>query len=287
MEKRYLRKDGSAIWANLTVALVRRADGQPDYFISVVENIEERRRAETALRELRANMERLLAVQVASQTVAALAHELNQPLNAVTTYAEAALRMLRAGNPRPEKLQHALEQGSQQAQRAGRVVRELMEFLRQGEVQTEAVDLGECVRRALRSAQDGGPGRFHAVIDFDADLPPVLANCMQVEKVLATLLQNGVEAMREAATPAPTFTLTLRTADDGRMAQLTVSDNGPGMDAQTVDRLWDAFFTTKPRGLGMGLPISRGIVESHGGRLWAESAPGEGASFHITLPFAQ
>ncbi len=287
MEKRYLRKDGGAVWANLTVALVRRADGQPDYFISVVEDIEERRRAEAALRELRAKMDRLMAVQVASQTVAALAHELNQPLNAVSSYAEAALRMLRAGNPRPEKLQHALENSAQQAQRAGRVVRELMEFLRKGEAQTEPVDLDECLRRALQGAQAAGIGGFRPVLEIEAGLPPVQANCLQIEKVLATLLQNGVEAMREAGTKSPTVTLTLRAAQDGSMAQVTVADNGPGMDQQTVDRLFDAFFTTKPGGLGMGLPISRGIVEAHGGRLWAESAPGRGARFHFTLPFCQ
>ncbi|HWS13260.1 MAG TPA: PAS domain S-box protein, partial [Rhodocyclaceae bacterium] len=233
MEKRYLRKDGGAVWANLTVALVRRADGQPDYFISVVEDIEERRRAETALRELRAKMDRLMAVQVAGQTVAALAHELNQPLNAVSSYAEAALRLLRAGNPRPEKLTHALENSAQQAQRAGRVVRELMEFLRQGEAQTEPVDLDECLRRALQGAQAAGYGGFRPVLEMEAGLPPVQANCLQIEKVLATLVQNGVEAMRDAGTKSPTVTLTLRAVQDAGMAQVTVADNGPGMDQQT------------------------------------------------------
>ena len=287
MEKRYLRKDGTVVWANLTVALVRRADGQPDYFISVVEDIEERRRAETALRELRAKMDRLMALQVAGQTVAALAHELNQPLNAVSSYAEAALRLLRAGNPRPEKLTHALENSAQQAQRAGRVVRELMEFLRKGEAQTEPVDLEECLRRALQGAQAAGYGGFRPVLEMEAGLPPVQANCLQVEKVLATLVQNGVEAMRDAGTKSPTVTLTLRAVHDAGMAQVTVADNGPGMDQQTADRLFDAFFTTKPGGLGMGLPISRSIIEAHGGRLWADSAPGQGARFHFTLPFCQ
>jgi PAS domain S-box-containing protein len=287
MEKRYLRKDGTVVWANLTVALVRRADGQPDYFISVVEDIEERRRAETALRELRAKMDRLMALQVAGQTVAALAHELNQPLNAVSSYAEAALRLLRAGNPRPEKLTHALENSAQQAQRAGRVVRELMEFLRKGEAQTEPVDLEECLRRALQGAQAAGYGGFRPVLEMEAGLPPVQANCLQVEKVLATLVQNGVEAMRDAGTKSPTVTLTLRAIQDAGMAQVTVADSGPGMDQQTVDRLFDAFFTTKPGGLGMGLPISRSIIEAHGGRLWADSAPGQGARFHFTLPFCQ
>jgi PAS domain S-box-containing protein len=287
LEKRYLRKDGDVTWINLTVALVRRPSGEPDYFISVVEDIGERRRAEEAVKDLRNRMEKLMTVEVASQTLAALAHELNQPLNAVASYAEAAVRMLRAGNPRPDKLQHALESSARQAQRAGKVVRELMEFLRKGAAPTEPLDLSECVKRALRSAEAGGYGRFRSVLELAAGLPPVQANCMQIEKVLATLLQNGVEAMREAGTHPPILTVTLRAVQDGRMAQVTVRDNGPGMDQQTVDRLFDAFFTTKPRGLGMGLPISRGIIEAHGGQLWAESAPGAGASFHFTLPFAQ
>ena len=112
------------------------------------------------------------------------------------------------------------------------------------------------------------------------------ANRLQVEKVLVNLIQNGVEAMRDAGVNPSFLTIAARTAADGRMAHVTVSDSGPGLDEQTLHRVFDPFFTTKASGLGMGLPISRAIVEAHGGQLWVESDPGMGASFHFTLPFA-
>jgi two-component system sensor histidine kinase UhpB len=124
MEKRYIRPDKSITWINLTVALVRRSDGDPDYFISVVEDISARKRTEAMLQELQAEMDQVMQFHVASQTIAAIAHELNTPLHAVCNYAEAALRLLIAGNPEPDLLRHALISAAEQSQRAGTVVRD-------------------------------------------------------------------------------------------------------------------------------------------------------------------
>jgi PAS domain S-box-containing protein len=283
-EKRYIRKDGAVIWINLTLALARKPGGAPDYFITVVEDISQRKRTEAALQALHGEMENLTKFQVAGQTAAALAHELNQPLNAVASYAEAALRLLRAGNPQPEKLRHALESSSQQAQRAGRVVRELLAFMNQGQVQVEPMDLNDAVQKALnRIAADGFAG-FAVHLDLFPELSRVNANRLQVEKVLVNLIENSIEAMRESGLGKLAIAVTVRTNADADMAQVTVSDNGPGIDSQTLHRVFDPFFTTKPKGLGMGLAISRSIIEAHGGRLWVESEPGAGASFHFTLP---
>lgn len=287
MEKRYIHKDGSTIWVNLTIATAFTPDGRPDYFISVIEDISERKRTETALQALYSEMEQLTRYQIANQTAAAFAHELNQPLNAVASYAEAALRLLRAGNPRPERLTHAVESSAQQAQRAGRVVREFLAFMSQNEVPIEAVDLNRVVHAVLAHVEADGfnVAAFH--LELDPTLAPVRANQLQVEKVLVNLVENSIEAMHGAGISARSITVTVRTAADEAMAQATVTDSGPGIDQQTVHRIFDPFFSTKPKGLGMGLSISRAIIESYGGQLWVDSKPGVGASFHFTLPFAE
>ena len=287
LEKRYRRKDGDVVWANLTIALTRTPDGKPDYFISVIEDISERKRTEAALQALYTEMEQLTHFQIANQTAAAFAHELNQPLNAVASYAEAALRLLRAGNPRPERLTHAIEASAQQAQRAGRVVREFMAFMNQKEVTTEPQDLNAIVYAVLSRVEADGFNTASFHLDLSPSLPPVRANRVQVEKVLTNLIENSIEAMREAGISAGSITVSVCTSAEEAMAQVTITDSGPGIDRQAAHRIFEPFFSTKPHGLGMGLAISRTIIEWHGGQLWVDSRPGDGASFHFTLPFAE
>lgn len=286
VEKRYIRKDGQIVWASVRVSPVRGKDGRVDYFISVVEDIGQRRQSEAALRELRAEMQELLELNVASQTAKAIAHEINQPLNAMTSYAEAALMMLRAGNPDPDRLTHALERSVQQAQRAGKVARELLQFLQKGDTETEDVDLNRAVCNALAIVESNGFGGFQAELDLEPGLRPVRANRVQVEKVMVNLMRNSVEAMRGAGIATRSIRIAIRTNGQQSMAQVTISDSGPGMDPETARRIFDPFFTTKPRGIGMGLAVSRSLVEAHGGQLWFDSQSGAGASFHFTLPFA-
>ncbi len=281
-EVRGLRANGEEFPAEASISQTSVAGGKQ--FTVILRDISGRKQTEAALAALRVEMELAMRFHVAGQTVAAIAHELNQPLNAVASYSEAALRLLRAGNPQPDKLQRALEGSAQQAQRAGTVMRELVTFLKKGEVAAEPMDLNDTVQKTVLSAQaDGG---FRSRLELEPDLPPVRANRMQVEKVLLILIQNGVEAMRDAGIEAPSITVTVRTAADGAAAQVTVRDSGPGIDAQTLHRIFNPFFSTKRQGLGMGLPISRAIIEALDGQLWVESEPGAGASFHFTLPFA-
>jgi PAS domain S-box-containing protein len=287
LEKRYIRRDSSITWINLTVALVRRSDGDPDYFISVVEDISARKRTEAMLQELQAEMDQVMQFHVASQTIAAIAHELNTPLHAVCNYAEAALRLLIAGNPEPDLLRHALISAAEQSQRAGTVVRELLAFMKKGEVDTEPLDLNQVVRNVLARIDREGYGGFEVGLDLEPNLAPVAANRLQVEKVLTNLIENGVEAMHEAGVDTRAIVVKVRTCPDrGDMARVIVQDSGPGIDEKTMHRIFDPFYSTKTKGLGMGLAISRAIVESHGGQLWCESAHGAGASFHFTLPLA-
>jgi PAS domain S-box-containing protein len=287
MDERYVRKDGGIVWIRLTVSLLRHVDGTPDYAIAVIEDIDERKQTEQVLRRLRGEMEQLLTVHIASETAAAIAHELNQPLNAVASYTEAARQLLQSGNPKPERLLHALEESAAQVQRAGRVVRELLQFLHKSETSTDVVDLDAVVREALSIVEANGYGGFQAVTSLAADLKPVQANRLQVEKVLVNLLCNAVEAMRSDSSTARPMTITIGAAADHHMALVTVSDTGPGMDEAVMGRIFDPFFSTRPKGLGMGLAVSRALIEANGGRLWLEEHASPGATFHFTLPFAR
>jgi two-component system, LuxR family, sensor kinase FixL len=254
--------------------------------IGTVKDISEQKRLEDEVQERRAEMEVLAKQQVAAQTAAAIAHELNQPLVAISAYSEAALRMLRGGVKNPHKLAHALEGAMEQSHRAGRTLQELLDFLHKGEAISEPVDLNLAVHEAIAIAAKGGYGGFTPVTELEAGLPPVLANRLQLQKILVNLLHNGVEAMRSAGVPAAAITITVRTAAERDLAQVTVQDSGPGLDAETVHRIFEPFFTTKPTGIGLGLAISRALVEAHGGQLWAELEAGPGATFHFTVPFA-
>ena len=279
------RKDGSLYREAAIISPIRDEAGRITHYVSIQDDVTAIRQAEAELRAARSEMEQLLTLHVATQTAAAIAHEMNQPLNAIAAYTEAVQRMLDAGVPRPERLRHALSGCAHEVQRAGQVMRELMRFLHKGESASEPVDLNTAVRRALAIVEADGYGGFHAEVDLADRLGPVLANRMQVEKVLVTLIHNAVEAMRQASIEAQRITIIVRTASDGDMAQLTLRDVGPGIDHATAQRIFAPFFSTKPNGLGMGLAISRSLIEAHGGRLWVDPPDGEGATFHFTLPF--
>lgn len=261
-------------------------DGHVRGFCALISDVTERKRAEQELVERRVELEQLLQLHVASQTAAAIAHELNQPLNAIASYNEAARRMLQAGNPKPDRLVHALEASAQQTQRVGRALRQLLEFLHKGETVTEAVDLNQAVQEAFDTLEADGYDGFQRVLELAPDLPRVQANEVQVQRVLINLLRNGVEAMRGAGVPTGPITVSVRTAAGEDMAHVTVRDSGPGLDPEIARRVFEPFFTTKPTGIGMGLAISRALIEAHGGKLWTEHDSRTGGIFHFTLPFA-
>lgn len=259
---------------------------RPVRIVGTLKDVTQQRRLEKEIKERRGEMEGLVNQQVAAQTAAAIAHELNQPLVAVAAYSEAALRILQGGTKNPDRLLRAITGAEEQAQRAGRTLHELLDFLHKGEAPTETIDLGDVVRDSLAIIEESGIGEFRAVVEIEPGLPAVQANRLQLQKVLVNLLHNGVEAMRGAGVADAIITVAVRTLPEGNMALVTVQDNGPGLDAETAHRVFDSFFTTKPNGVGLGLAISRALIEAHGGKLWADSKTGGGAAFHFVLPFA-
>ena len=260
--------------------------GRAVRLIGTLRDITPRKHLEHERRRRRNEMDTLVNQQVAAQTAAAIAHELNQPLVSISAYSEAALRMLRSGAKSPEKLSRALEGAMEQAQRAGQTLHQLLDFLHKGDVTLGPVDLNSEIFEAIAAAEESGYGGFRPILDLEPGLPPVMTNPLQLKKVLINLLSNGVEAMRNVGMEAETIVITVRTHAELRMAHVTIQDSGPGLSEERLQRIFEPFFTTKRDGIGLGLAISRALIEAHGGKLWAELTPGAGARFHFTLPFS-
>lgn len=280
----YLVKDTEGKYLELLPTVLTRVLREQRLREEKQEAVERLRRAERELQQRRAETAHVLRLHTAGEMVSAIAHELNQPLHAVTTYCEAAQRMLRTDPLDAENLARALEQTALQAQRAAYVIRELRAFLRREAPTLEPLDINELVREALMLlAADSHGNGFRVEFTPAAALPPVAANRVQIEQALLNLLRNGIEAMRGARPAGGALDVRTSLNEEG-LVQVTVSDSGPGIDPETRGRIFEPFFSSKSDGLGLGLAISRSIVEAHGGRLWADPRSGPGAVFHFTLP---
>ena len=286
LEYRLRHKDGSYRWIRSRGALLFNQQGHAYRMLGLNLDVTLHKK-ERDLRDRRGKMEDLFRLYVASQTAAAIAHELNQPLTAIASYAEAALLLLQSSNPNLEKLNQVLENTARQADRAGLVTRQLLALLQKGETITESMDLNATVHEAVELIKsECKESSIQISLDLAADLPPVYASHLQVEKVLINLLRNALQSMQEAGMNAGDIILITRnTGGSEPMAQVTVRDSGKGVDVESLKTIFEPFYTTKATGLGMGLAISRALIEAHGGKLWAERNPDSGLSIHFTLPF--
>lgn len=231
-------------------------------------------------------MQAMVRQQVAVQTAAAFAHELNQPLGAIAAYNEVALRSLRGVGNLSSKVVRAIEGSRDQALRAGDVLHELIAHLHKTDFEPKPFDLNVLVDEVVGKLRKEEFRSFRATLDLDKNLPQVYGNRLQTEKVLLNLIQNGIDAMEEAGISPAAFTITVRTMAGRDMAHVTVRDCGPGIDDETARRVFEPFFSTKHNGLGLGLPISRSLIEAQDGQLWLDPEAGPGAVFHFTLPFS-
>lgn len=278
------RLDGSTFPTE--VLFTRVEQGGQVSIQGTVRDITDRKRMEKEILERRNELAELQKLHVAAQTAAAIAHELNQPLLAIASYCEAALLMLKAEKPDFDEICKAIEGSGRQAHRAGQSIRELLEFLSIKEFPTEAFDLNKAILDILDTARSEHELQFHCILRLEEGLPLVLANRTHVQRVLLNLVHNGIEAMEAVDAPLLSIIVTVRTIKDKSDAQVTIQDNGPGFKEEDIQRLFEPFFTTKASGIGMGLAISRSLIEANGGQLWVDPQEGPGATFHFTLPFA-
>lgn len=276
-------RDGSLRLIRWRNTLIKDAQGEVSFLIGTGIDITDQVRAEDESRLHLEEASRLQRLQTANELATMLAHQLNQPLAAIATYAGAGQQLLAHAAPDLPKVAATLERISEQALRAGAVIRHLRAFVGRGRAEPGPMDLNAVVQEAcgLLAPQARSSG-VSLALDLAASLPPVRGVNVYVEQVLLNLLTNAIEAMQGDAGGGGTVVVT--TGEMEGKAQVTVRDSGPGIDAATAARLFEPFFTRKAHGLGVGLPICRSLIEAQGGRLWPEvHAPG--AILHFTLPF--
>jgi signal transduction histidine kinase len=245
--------------------------------------VSERRAIERTLREKQATLDRSLRLAAASELASALAHELNQPLSAIGTYLRACQLMLEGAGSGESELRATMDKVVAEASRAGSVVRRLRDFFRSGSVQMETVAPAVLIEEACAAVQERA-SRHHVTLEQSArNLPDVRVDRVQIEAVLANLLGNAIDALKRRTGGRA---LRVDASRDGPgFVRIAVADNGPGIEPEVAQSLFDPFVTTKPKGMGLGLAISRSIVDAHGGKLWHEARDG-GALFCFTVPQA-
>jgi C4-dicarboxylate-specific signal transduction histidine kinase len=244
----------------------------------------ERERAEEALRQAQGDLAHVSRVTTMGELTASLAHEVNQPIAAAVTNAKTCLRWLARDDPDLEEARAAAMRIVKDGTRAAEIIGRIRLLFKKGTLQRELVDVNEVIREMIVLLR-GETARYNILVgtDLAVDLPQIMGDRVQLQQVLMNLMLNGIDAMKETSSGSE---LTIKSeADDGQLL-ISVSDTGVGLAPEQADQIFRAFFTTKDSGTGMGLPISRSIIESHGGRLWAAGAPGRGATFQFTLPAA-
>lgn len=247
--------------------------------------ITQRSRAESALRAREAALSRIGRVTSLGAMGSALAHQISQPIASVATYAHAAQRMVAGNAPDLGRLDQVLSNIAGDARRAGEILRRLRDFIAHGGQQTVPIDVGSILQRAVRTARESESGQELGIRLRAAALPIVLGDELQLEQVFLNLLRNAIDAT--AQIPAGRRRIAIEaTAPDGDV-EVAIADNGPGIAASFESVLFEPFETTKATGMGLGLSISRQIVESHGGKLWYERGEGGGARFVVRLPAAK
>jgi two-component system sensor kinase FixL len=275
------RKDGSTFPVNLSVGegVVR---GER-IFLGIITDITERQARTRQIQELQAEMLHVSRLTDMGQVAAGLAHELNQPLTAILNYANACINLTK-NLKNAEQLKTGLAKVTEQATRAGNIIRRLRAFTEKRGPVRSPEDMARVVDDAVRlgqinPAEHGISLRVRVV----RDLPDVMIDRVQIQQVLINLIKNAAEAMEFASRKELTVSITLSGPERVRV---TVADTGPGISAESREKLFQPFVTTKTTGMGMGLSICRGIVEAHGGKLWFSDNPGGGAVFSFEVPVA-
>ena len=276
------RRDGSTFPMELAVGEVR--DGGARFFTGFVRDLSERQETERRLQELQGELVHVSRLTAMGEMASALAHELNQPLSAIASYVKGSFRLLEAQEIDRPRLREALERAADQAMRAGEIIKRLREFVSKGETARRPESLPKIVEEASLLAMVGvKQHRVHVSFDLDARTPPVLVDKVQIQQVVLNLIRNAIDALEDS--PVRNVKVAVR-ADGAGMALVTVADTGPGVPANFAAKLFQPFMTTKAQGMGVGLSISRSIIEAHGGRIWAQDNTGGGAIFSFTVPVA-
>ena len=276
------RKDGSTFPMELAVGEAQV--GSEKFFTGFIRDLTERRSQERRMQELQSELVHVSRLTAMGEMASSLAHELNQPLSAITSYLRGAATLLKSEQIDKDRIRDALDRSSNQALRAGDIIKRLREFVAKGETQptleNPATLLEEAAALALVGAREQG---VRVSLRCDRDLPDIIVDKIQVQQVALNLIRNAVEAMETTSRRD----LTIDAGRDGEFAFFSVADTGAGINPEIAQHLFQPFVTSKANGMGVGLSICRTIIEAHGGRITARANEGGGTVFEFTLPFAE
>ena len=281
------RRDGSRFPAALSIGQI--GNGEPLRFVGFLHDLsgrrmqeEQRRAAQEAVREARERLTHVARLSTMGEMATGLAHEINQPLTAITLYAQAAERLATQATPAIGEVVTALRQISAQSLRAGEIIKRLRALVRNRQTQEERLDLNAVVRElAILVESDARMNDVRLLIKLAPGLPQVVGDAIQLQQVMLNLVRNAIEAVQAGGGER---LVVLRTTPCAAGVEMSVCDLGPGLDPAIRDRLFEAFATTKPEGTGLGLAISRSIIDNHGGQLaWRANKP-RGSCFYFQLP---
>jgi len=283
VDHRILLPDGTVKYTHTVGHPVLNASEDVEQFVCTMMDVTERKQTEEALRQAQAELARISRVTTMGELTASLAHEVNQPIAAAVTDANTCLRWLKRDDPDLEEACAAASRVIKDATRAAEIISRIRLLFKKSAPQRELVDVNEIIREMVVLLR-GETTRYNILVgtDLAADIPQVMADPVQLQQVLMNLMINGIDAMKNTDTTRELAIKSLRAETDEVV--VSVNDTGVGLPLQRTEHIFNAFFTTKPHGTGMGLRISRSIIESHGGRLWAADNCPHGASFYFTLP---
>ena len=277
------REDGSTFPMKLEVGEMR--SGERRFFTGFVRDLTERQQTEDQLHDLQTELARLSRLTAMGEMASTLAHEINQPLSAISNYLQGCNRLLESvEHPNVPKIRDALSETTKQTLRAGHIIRQLREFVARGETEKRPENISKLVEEASALALVGAKEEgVKTVFRFASHTDTVLAEKVQVQQVLLNLMRNAIEAMHGCDRKELSVATT---AVDGDMIEVSVADTGSGLSEEIAERLFQPFVTSKPAGMGVGLSISKRIIEAHGGKMWAEPNSGGGTIFRFTLQSA-
>ncbi len=251
---------------------------------ALVQQMAEQKRTEEALQVTRTELARVARITTIGELTASIAHEVNQPLAAVVANADACVAWLARENPNLVEARAAAERATRGATRASEVIARIRSLITKASPEKSRLQINQVIEQTAALAA-GQASRNDVAINLELapELPPVLGDGIQLQQVIVNLLMNGIEAMSSVIDRPRTLTVRSKSHERGQI-RVSVQDSGIGLTAEVMARLFEPFFTTRQKGMGMGLPISRSIIEAHGGRLWAESNGSGGSNFQFTLP---
>jgi two-component system, LuxR family, sensor kinase FixL len=274
------RKGGSTFPMELAVGEMR--SGEKRYFTGFIRDLTERQKTEARLQELQSELVHISRLTAMGEMASTLAHELNQPLSAIANYMKGSRRLLeQSTDERSEMIRQAMDSAAEQAMRAGQIIRRLRDFVARGESERRVESVSKLVEEASALALVGIKDQgIHVRFQLSQSNDLALADKVQIQQVLLNLIRNAIEAMHDSSRRE--LLISTAPAEDG-MLMISVADTGPGIAPEISSQLFQPFMTTKRHGMGVGLSISRTIVEAHGGRIWIEPNPGGGTIFRFTV----